>query len=80
MGHLERKQLKSSIRLGTLWLAEQGEGKTGGFDREDVVRASSKAFRLHLTQQSEDLRTKARRQALNTATLFNCKEKHDVLL
>jgi hypothetical protein len=23
MGHLERKQLKTSIRLGTLWLAEQ---------------------------------------------------------
>jgi uncharacterized membrane protein YgcG len=25
MGHLERKQLKSSIRLGTSWLAEQLE-------------------------------------------------------
>ncbi|PMD21630.1 hypothetical protein NA56DRAFT_118902 [Hyaloscypha hepaticicola] len=60
----------ATARLGTLWLAEQGEGKTGGFDLEDDVRASSEAFRLPLTQQSEDLRTKARRQALKYSNAF----------
>lgn len=59
MGHLERKQLKSSIRLGTLWLAEQGEGKTGVVDLEDddpgIIRSlptSSNATIRRFTNQS----------------------------